>query len=155
MAGEQGRGSHSLLPLLFGIAVLAGLSVFFIPAAVLRPSRYQSPRAWLAMAIHQHAPSWTVLITVMVLLLAPLLWGRAGRWQKLLVASGVLLIVAIAALVRTNYFEWMFHPVAARNFEPASQVKLDSCEMVMAVRSGADAPIRSGPWPISTWLTTS
>jgi hypothetical protein len=46
---------------------------------------------------------------------------------------------------RLNYFEWMFHPVDAPQFESASSSKLDKGEMILALRYGSDArayPIR-------------
>ena len=46
---------------------------------------------------------------------------------------------------RLNYFEWMFHPVDSAKFESESSSKLDTKEMILAVRYGSDArayPIR-------------
>jgi hypothetical protein len=48
-------------------------------------------------------------------------------------------------MARINYFEWMFHPMDSPQFEAEAQSKLDSSEMIMAVRFGSDArayPIR-------------
>jgi hypothetical protein len=141
------RGHRRLLLVLFGTFVVAGLCILLIPVLVLRPFRYESPRSlWLAMATHQHAPLVTFLFAVIVSVLTLMCWAGSGRWQKLVLALGVLSLVAAAVLVRINYFERMFHPVVSDNFEPASQIKLDSTEMVMAVHLGDEArayPIRA------------
>jgi hypothetical protein len=42
-------------------------------------------------------------------------------------------------MARMNYFEWMFHPIAAPGFEAGAESKLDAGEMMMAVRLGIDA----------------
>jgi hypothetical protein len=42
-------------------------------------------------------------------------------------------------MARRNYFEWMFHPIAGAQFLAQSQSKLDSKEMILAVRLGGDA----------------
>lgn len=42
-------------------------------------------------------------------------------------------------MARTNYFEWMFHPVDAPQFVAQFASKLDSKEMILAVRFGGDA----------------
>jgi len=42
-------------------------------------------------------------------------------------------------MARLNYFEWMFHPVNSPQFESARMSKLDSGEMILAVRFGPDA----------------
>jgi len=97
------------------------------------------------MVIRGIAPTWTIVAAVLALLLALVLWRRVSHWQKALLVLGILLIVASATMARMNYFEWMFHPIAAPGFESAAATKLDSSEMVMAVRFGNDVrayPIR-------------
>ncbi len=51
----------------------------------------------------------------------------------------MLLVACSAVMARINYFEWMFHPVDSPQFEAEAQSKLDSAEMIMAVRFGNDA----------------
>ncbi len=132
---------------LFALLVLASLAVVLIPAYIIRPFRGQSAEALtLALTLRTWAPLVTVGTGLVALLLAIGLFRGARRRQKALVALAMLLVVASAALARYNYFERYFRPVTTPQFEPAAQVKLDADEMVLAVRSGAQArayPIRA------------
>ena len=145
----QSQAKRSRLPggLAFTLLVLASFSLFFIPAFIIRPFRYQAPGALAAaMAIRQAAPMWTLLATLAALVFAVLLWGRVRVWGRILLTLGLLLSSAAAVMARVDYFEWMFHPVAAPGFVSADQAKLDASEMVMTVRFGNDArayPIRA------------
>ncbi len=131
---------------LFGLLVAAGVSLFFIPAFIIRPFRYQSPHGLgLALIVRQYAPFWTVIAGFAVLALAVLQWGHVRRLKKVLLVAGVLLTAGSAVMARMNYFEWMFHPVAQPGFEAASQSKLDAGEMVLTVTERGEArayPIR-------------
>jgi hypothetical protein len=132
--------------ILFGTLVLAGTSLFLIPAFIIRPFRYQSPKALvLALAVRQYAPFLTMIAACAVVGVALWQWNQ-GRWvQKTLLVVGVLLAVGSATMARMNYFEWMFHPVPRPGFEAADQSKLDSGEMTLAVTFNQDArayPIR-------------
>jgi hypothetical protein len=130
----------------FGLLVLAGSSLFLIPAFIIRPFRYQSPKALaLALVVREYAPVWTAIAACAVASLAIWQWGRARWLQKTGLAAGVLLTLGSATMARMNYFEWMFHPVAQPGFEAAGLSKLDSGEMVLAVTFNGDArayPIR-------------
>jgi hypothetical protein len=125
---------------------LTGFGLFFIPAFIIRPFRYQSANAlqW-AMSIRQVAPLWTLLAVLAAFITAALLWPRISKWGKVLAIAGIVLVVASATMARLNYFEWMFHHLATPGFESAAGSKLPSSEMVLAVRQGDDArayPIR-------------
>ena len=132
---------------LFMLLVLAGALLFLIPAWIIQPFKYQSPRALsLALSVRQIAPWGTLLAAVLGLLLAWTLWKQVSRRAKVLLTLGLCVAAAAAVMARIDYFEWMFHPVTAPGFEPAQQSQLDSGEMVMAVRFGEDArayPIRA------------
>lgn len=132
--------------ILFALAVAAGSSLFLIPAFIIRPFRYQSPKALeLALVLRQYAPLWTMVAAVVAVGLAFWMWGRAGRVQRTFLVLGALLIAGSAVMARMNYFEWMFHPVAQLSFEAADQSKLDAGEMILAVTFHDDArayPIR-------------
>ena len=132
---------------LFLLLVMAGALLFLIPAWIIQPFKYQSPRALsLALSVRQIAPWGTLLAAVLALVLAWTLWKQVSRWTKVVLALGLCLATAATVMARIDYFEWMFHPVAAPGFEPAQQSHLDSGEMVMAVRFGGDArayPIRA------------
>jgi hypothetical protein len=125
---------------------LAGTAMFLIPAFIIRPFRYQSPRAlWWAMAIRQRAPLVSLICAVMCLLLFLALWRHSPKWRKAALIVVMLPVAASALMSRLNYFEWMFHPVDSPQFESAATAKLDNGEMIMAVRFAVDArayPIR-------------
>lgn len=130
----------------FTVLVLADLSLFLVPAFIIRPFKYQSPTALaLAMAAKQQAPLWTFLLSVMALVLAVILWRWISTLNKALLSVGLCLACAATFMARADYFEWMFHPVSSPGYESADRVQLDASEMVMAVRFGTDArafPIR-------------
>jgi hypothetical protein len=131
---------------LFTASSLACISLFFIPAFIIQPFRYQSPRALsLALILRQRAPLGTLIAALVCLLLAVALWRITRTWQKIILAAAMLLVAFSAVMARINYFEWMFHPAGSPQFEAEAQSKLDSAEMIMAVRFGNDArayPIR-------------
>jgi Protein of unknown function (DUF3179) len=132
--------------MLVGLTALVAIAAFFIPAFIIRPFAYQSPRGLLvAMAVRQRAPIVSLIAAIACLAVAALLWGRLSRWPKVGLSAIMLLVAASAVMSRLNYFEWMFHPVDTPRFEAESASKLDRGEMILAVRYGADArayPIR-------------
>jgi hypothetical protein len=142
--GQSPRPAKRLVSLwtwiAFFLSAAGAIGFFFVPAFVIRPFRYQSPRAlWLAMALRQHGPAGTLIAGVACLVLASLLWRGSGRWAKFAVSVVILAVAFAAVMSRVNYFEWMFHPIASAQFEAQSQSKLDPKEMVMAVNFGGDA----------------
>jgi hypothetical protein len=140
------RKPSALAVTLFTVCVLAGTSLFFVPAFIIRPFRYQATRAlMLAMNVAQHAPLWTLIATVAALAFAVLLWDGAQWAGRTAIVFGLVLVVASATMSRIDYFEWMFHPIPAAGFTAADQSKLAPSEMVMAVHFGNEQrayPIR-------------
>jgi hypothetical protein len=140
---QTGRSGHhrvaGLWVFFFGAAIIC-IALFFIPAFVIRPFRYQSPRAlWLAMFLRQRAPLGTLIAACACLVLAFVLWKAVGRWQKAFLVLALVPVAFSAAMARLNYFEWMFHPIDSAQFLPQAESKLDSQEMIMAVRFSGDA----------------
>jgi uncharacterized protein DUF3179 len=140
--------SSNLVPgLLFGLLIAISVGLFFVPAFIIRPFRPQSPAGLtLAMGVRQQAPLWSLVAAGAALLLVFFLWGRVSTRNRILLMLGLCLASAAAVMARVDYFEWMFHPVAAPGFESAENIKLDPAQMVMAVRFGGDArayPIRA------------
>jgi hypothetical protein len=136
---QQSFSGRSGLWTLFAASSLLSIGLFFIPAFIIRPFRYQSPRALaLALALRQRAPLATLVAGLICLLLALALWRVARRWQRIVVALAMVLVAFSAVMARMNYFEWMFHPVRSPGFEAEAQSKLDSSEMIMAIRFGDD-----------------
>jgi hypothetical protein len=132
--------------LMFGSLVVVGVGLFFVPAFIIRPFRYQSPSALqTALIFRQMAPIGTILAACAVLALVAWYWKGAGWVQRSVLALGGLLVIGSATMARMNYFEWMFHPVAQPGFEKAGDVKLDVGEMVLALDFNGEArayPIR-------------
>ena len=99
----------------------------------------------LALRIKQWAPLGTAVGFAICAILFLVLWPRMRRWTGIVLGTGLLLIALCSAMTRVNYFEWMFHPVQRPGFEPSSQTKLDSGEMVLALNFNGDArayPVR-------------
>ena len=128
------------------VFALAGVAAFFIPAFIIRPFAYQSPRGLLmAMAVRQRAPIVSLVAAIICLVLIAVLWQTARKWAKVGLSAIMLLVAASAVMSRLNYFEWMFHPVDTPRFEAESASKLGKAEMILAVRYESDArayPIR-------------
>jgi hypothetical protein len=143
---QSARGFR-VLPLAFIASVSVTLGLFLIPAFIIRPFRFQSPRGLiLAMSVHQVAPVWILVSLGTSLFLALFLWSRASHWTRSALVAGLCLGCAAAVMSRVDYFEWMFHPVPIPGFESVDAAKLDSSEMVMALRFGAESrayPIRA------------
>jgi Protein of unknown function (DUF3179) len=132
--------------ILFAPTAVVAIGMFCIPAFIIRPFSYQSPRGLVwAMAIRDRAPWATLIAALVCLLFAALLWIGASRGRKIAIGMIMALVAFSAVMARLNYFEWMFHPVKSALFESAAASKLDKSDMIMAVRFGSDArayPIR-------------
>ena len=133
------RSENRGLWLLPGLLAMFSLSLFLIPAFVIRPFRHQSERALeLAIAVKRIAPALTVAALAGVLALSVRLWRRSSRVSRTGIVMALVLSVASAVMVRQNYFEWMFHPITAAGFVAAGDAHLGDKEMVMAVRIGRE-----------------
>jgi hypothetical protein len=147
IAPAQGVSRDLVRWLAFTLSVCFAVGSCLIPAFIIRPFRFQSPRGlMLAMAVRQVAPFWTLVSFAASLVLLVLLWRRTSAWKRSALLAGVCLACGAAVMSRIDYFEWMFHPVSSLGFEAIDKSKLGSSEMVMAVRFAADArayPIRA------------
>jgi hypothetical protein len=140
IAAAQDKKKTIVPWLLFAGLSSITLALFLIPAIIIQPFRFQSPRGLLvAMAIRQRAPFWTLLTLGAALVVALVLWHRISRGKKAVLIFGLCLASGAAAMARVDYFEWMFHPVPAAGFDSASSSKVDKSEMVMAVNFIGDA----------------
>ncbi len=125
---------------------MLNLGLFFFPAFIIRPFKYQSSTG-LMSAIHvkQVAPAVSLIVAAGVLVLAVKMW-RESRWlARTGLVVALMLSVGTAVMARLNYFEWMFQPIRTAGFTSASDTQLPDSEMVMALRVGSDArayPIR-------------
>jgi hypothetical protein len=137
---ENRRSRNRGLWLLLGLLAALSLSMFLIPAFVIRPFRYQSERALgLAIAVKRIAPALSLVALVGVLALGLRLWRSSSKLLRSSIALALVLSAASAVMVRQNYFEWMFHPITAAGFVSARDARLGDKDMVMAVRIGTEA----------------
>jgi Protein of unknown function (DUF3179) len=137
---ETSRDGDRGVWLLLGLLALISLSLFLIPAFVIRPFRHQSQGALdLAIAIKRIAPRLTLAVLAGVLALGWRLWRSSSKLTRTGVVLVMVLSTASAVMVRQNYFEWMFHPITAAGFVSAGEAHLNDKEMVMAVQIGPDA----------------
>jgi len=124
----------------FFLCAFTAVVFFFIPAFIIRPFRYQAPRALLvALALRQRAPLFTLAGALICSVLAFFLWRSASRWRKSILALTLLVVAFSAVMARLNYFEWMFHPIAGAQFLAQSESKLDPKEMIISVRLDGEA----------------
>src|ERR1700730_9457836 len=116
----------------FAVSAAVSIGLFLIPAFVIRPFRYQSPRAlWFSLALRQHAAWGTLVAASVCIVLALRTWTSVNKWGKTLLAAALVLVAFSAVMARMNYFEWMFHPIAGPGFEAEAESKLDAGEMMM------------------------
>jgi Protein of unknown function (DUF3179) len=131
---------NRLVWLVWAASAVVAIGFFFIPAFIIRPFAHQSPRGLLvAMALRDRAPWGTLAAALLCVLLALMLWQAANLWRRIALGLVTVLVVFSTVMARLNYFEWMFHPVPSPQFQSEAESKLDSGEMIMAVRFGADA----------------
>ena len=137
---DQSRSENRGLWLLLGLLAIFSLSLFLIPAFVIRPFRYQSESALdLAIAVKRIAPALTVAALAGLVALAWRLWRSSSIWSRAGIVMALLLSAASAVMVRQNYFEWMFRPITAAGFVSPGEDRLSDREMVMTVRIGQEA----------------
>jgi hypothetical protein len=134
------RSHRRALWLTLALLAVASLLLFFIPAFVIRPFTHQSARGLsLAIAVKRIAPALTLVTLAAIVLLAWRLWTASSKLLRASLVLPLLLAAASTVMVRQNYFEWMFNPIAAAGFIPSADAHLADKEMVMAVRIGPQA----------------
>jgi hypothetical protein len=140
------RGTSCWMWTVFSICAIVAIALFFVPAFIIRPFTHQAPRPLLlAMALRQGAPLGTLIAALACFAFAIALWRTVGPWRKTLLVLTLLPVTFATVMARLNYFEWMFHPIAGAEFLAQSESKLDSKEMILAVRFGSE----SRAYPIS------
>ena len=91
------------------------------------------------MALRQRAPLGTLIAAFACFTLAFALWKTVSRGKKSILVLTLLVVTFSAVMARLNHFEWMFHPITDSQFVAQSESKLDSKEMILAVRLGTEA----------------
>jgi hypothetical protein len=131
------RSNRRALWITLVLLAVASLLMFFIPAFVIRPFTHQSARGLsLAIAVKRIAPVLTLVTLAAIVLLAWRLWPASSKLLRASLVLPLLLATVSTVMVRQNYFEWMFNPIAAPGFIPSADAHLVDKEMVMAVRIG-------------------
>ena len=139
------RNNTRSLWLLLGLLTLFSLTLFFIPAFIIRPFTHQSETGLrLAIAVKRIAPALTIVALIAVLAVAWSLWQSSRHSSRpALLRTGVIVALLLSAfsavMVRQNYFEWMFNPIHAAGFIKPSDAHLGDKEMVMTVLIGGEA----------------
>jgi len=118
------------------------------PIYVIRPFRAQGARELAAALVVMRFRIAATVISGAAALAALALYWRAQprRWRRTCATAGAVLVCGLAALVRVNIYELMFHPNDHPSFAEASRMKLDKDEKVIAVKIGGAArayPIRN------------
>ena len=67
------------------------------------------------------------------------MWRASSKLLRASLVLALLFATVSTVMVRQNYFEWMFNPIAAAGFIPSADAHLAEKEMVMAVRIGSQA----------------
>lgn len=131
------RARNSRLAL-FTVVLLAAVSLacFVIPIYVIWPFRHQGPNELaFALLVKQIGPWLSLACAGLALATVFLNRSRMVGWRS---RSATLAALVVAAggmfLSRLNVYELMFHPIDAPQFDTADRVKVDSDDMVIAVR---------------------
>ena len=130
------------------VITLLGLAIVLAPVWIIQPFRPQSARGLeVSYALRRWSPWLTLVALVFGLFLMVRLWRGSRRWWK----KAFLLIVLIPLLASTwfarqNHFEWMFNPLAARDYAKTSEAGfVGDADIVLAVESNGEAaayPVR-------------
>ena len=115
------------------VVLAACLSVAFIafayPMYVIRPFRAQGPTE---LAVALAVRNWGSSIAIVAAIVAVLVGFR----KRALPVIAAVLTVAFAVMANINVFEIMFHRIESPEMARASEAKLDSDDMVLAIRAG-------------------
>jgi hypothetical protein len=130
------------------VSLLVSFACLAYPVFVIRPFRHQGPRELLvALALIRDRPLIEAICAVFALAVLAWYWQlQPRRSRRVLAAVCAFFVCAFAVLSHVNIYELMFHPAGYPVFIAAQQEKLDTDEMVIAVKLGEDArayPIRS------------
>ena len=143
-------GSPILSKPLWGLVVclVLSLAALLYPVYVIRPFRHQGSRELAAaLLVMRFRPLLQIVFVVVSLALLWFAWPRLSALRTKVAASlCALLVIGFAILSRVNIYELMFHPLDSPTFSPASKVKLQPEEEVIAIHVRGQArayPVRS------------
>ena len=143
-ATKTRSGGAILIALLAACIPLACLA---IPMYVIRPFRPQDPsQLALALTVRNLAPWISAVCAIVALWVLIAVWKKSGIVRRIVFSVFAVLAVAAAVASHINIFEIMFHPYPDPAFAPASAVKVDPDDKVLAVQIGSVShafPIRT------------
>jgi len=137
------------LAIALAVVALASLAWTIPPVVLIRPFGAQTAAG---VAISYTMRAWAPTLTLALLVLGGAaviaLWPRLATWWGRLLASAVLVPLALCAFFgRSNYFEWMFSPLPQPEFGAiAAADDVADDDLVLAVASGDEArgyPVRA------------
>jgi uncharacterized protein DUF3179 len=137
-----------LLVIVLAVATLASIVWVVTPMALVRPFGPQTPGGLaVAFAMRARGGALTLVLLLLGSLAALLLWPRLASWKGRLPAGlAIVLLAACAFIGRSNYFEWMFHPLPAPRFvEVALARNVADDDLVLGVQVASEAhayPVR-------------
>lgn len=139
--------SRRILPALWlFLAALGTMAFAAYPIYVIRPFRKQDPAALdRALWVLLHDKPILVVLALTIAALVFLVWRRAGRITRLLLAPTAFLVILAAVSAWINPYEHMFHPFGEPHYIAAQQASLDANDMVIVVTQGGESrayPIR-------------
>lgn len=89
----------------------------------------------MALFVLRIGPWLSILCAVACAALVLFGWPNMRGWLRRSAAVACVIVAAAGAyLTRFNLYEQMFHPIRSPQFEAASAAKIDSDDMVIAVR---------------------
>ena len=137
--------NRKLVWALLASCAIVAIATCAYPLYVIRPFRAQGAlELAIALALRMRGPAIATAAAIFALLLSTVLWRTTKRAASRTMATAItFLTIAAAALSHVNVYEIMFHRIDSVQTMPASEAKLDSDDMVLAI--GVDGQSRAYP----------
>ena len=129
------------------LITIIALAIVVTPVWIIQPFKGQTERGLaVSYSMRRWSPIFTIVATVVSLLLAAWLW-RGARWfAKAALVIIVLPLLAATWFARQNHFEWMFNPLEHSAYARTHDASFVSdSDMVLAVVNNGEAaayPVR-------------
>lgn len=130
------------------ILVLAAFAAIAVPVWLIQPFAAQTENAvQISYILKTWSPVFTIAAALISIGLAIFIWRNSKRWfGKIILIFPLAVILICVWFARQNHFEWMFNPLAQKNFAKVSDVDfVADGDMVLAVKINGDAvafPVR-------------
>jgi hypothetical protein len=143
------RRFHNFVPgLCLFLGSLAAFAFALYPMYVIRPFREQKPAALeRALWVQLHDKAILLAIFALIIILALLVWRRAGWVARflLLAPATVISLIAAGAPWFNPFEQMMFHPYGVPRYVAIQQAGIDAKDMVIVVTLDGESrayPIR-------------